>query len=493
MVGTSQQLFSNILGCDSLVITTTALTPNDTTLLSSTTCDPNATGTFTAIFPSSTLCDSIVIETVTFDPALCVLDATVESNSVLCNGAADGALIVLVQNGGVPPYSYSWMESSGNTGNGTINTIGTPDTIPNLPAGTYSITITDNSGFIQTTLNLNIDEPSPLNLQTTIDSDYNGFDVSCDGLPDGIASAVATGGTNPISYLWENGTIGAQASGLSAGNYTVTATDANGCSITAGVSLSAPPALNLQLVTGNVQCGDTATTVSYLAQGGIEPYEFYIDGAPQAGTTSLLTEGSYILQLADANGCSLDSVFALNLPDPPQLFLPTDTVVALGSTLTLEALTNVTTWDSLYWSPPADSSCVACLTQVWQPQVSQAYTLTLIDTLGCIVSARILVGVEKTIPLYIPNVFKPDDDGFNDFFTIGAGPSIVELETLSIFDRWGNQVYQLLAPTPVEDWMGWDGTFRGEKMNPGVYIYLLRVRLIDGTTVDKAGDLLLSR
>ncbi|MEZ4920053.1 MAG: hypothetical protein R2792_13195 [Saprospiraceae bacterium] len=95
MVGTSQQLFSNILGCDSLVITTTALTPNDTTLLSSTTCDPNATGTFTAIFPSSTLCDSIVIETVTFDPAL--LDTTYLS-AATCDPAMVGTSQQLFSN-----------------------------------------------------------------------------------------------------------------------------------------------------------------------------------------------------------------------------------------------------------------------------------------------------------------------------------------------------------------------------------------------------------
>ncbi|MEZ4920052.1 MAG: hypothetical protein R2792_13190 [Saprospiraceae bacterium] len=106
MVGISQQLFSNILGCDSLVITTTALTPNDTTLLSSTTCDPNATGTFTAIFPSSTLCDSVVIETVTFDPAL--LDTTYLS-AATCDPSYGGhfTAIVLKYSGVRLPRNYN--------------------------------------------------------------------------------------------------------------------------------------------------------------------------------------------------------------------------------------------------------------------------------------------------------------------------------------------------------------------------------------------------
>ena len=189
----------------------------------------------------------------------------------------------------------------------------------------------------------------------------------------------------------------------------------------------------------------------------------------------------------------LDTAYALDLPDAPQLVLPADTIVPLGSTLYLEAFASVGVWDTVYWSPLPDSTCPNCLEQVWAPQESAIYTVTLIDTTGCIATARILVGVEKTIPLYIPNTFKPDDDGVNDFFSLGAGPAVDMLEYMFIYDRWGNLMYELPEPVKVFDWLGWDGTFRGKKMNPGIYIYRLRVSLIDGTSVDKAGDLLLIR
>jgi gliding motility-associated-like protein len=173
--------------------------------------------------------------------------------------------------------------------------------------------------------------------------------------------------------------------------------------------------------------------------------------------------------------------------------LPAELTVTLGETLVLEAQTNLTAWQSLVWTPQPDTSCIACLRQEWIPSVSQVYEVAITDTLGCSASASVRVIVRKQVDIYIPNVFSPNLDGINDFWTLDAGLSVVSLNSLQIFDRWGDMVYFWDAPIPVDEWPGWDGVARGEKVNPGVFVYYLEVTLANGETVLKKGDLTVLR
>jgi gliding motility-associated-like protein len=101
--------------------------------------------------------------------------------------------------------------------------------------------------------------------------------------------------------------------------------------------------------------------------------------------------------------------------------------------------------------------------------------------------------VNKQVDIYIPNIFSPNLDGINDNWSINAGKSVVSLNTVQIFDRWGEQVYFWDAPVSVDQWTGWDGTHNGERMNPGVFVYYLEVVLASGEKVFKKGDLTLIR
>lgn len=92
--------------------------------------------------------------------------------------------------------------------------------------------------------------------------------------------------------------------------------------------------------------------------------------------------------------------------------------------------------------------------------------------------------------IYIPNVFSPNGDGINDVFTVSPGPDLQILSMSgSIFDRWGNEVFSS-AVTPF----AWNGSFKGERLQPGVFVYLIEVKVIrDGETFVKifSGDLTL--
>jgi gliding motility-associated-like protein len=106
----------------------------------------------------------------------------------------------------------------------------------------------------------------------------------------------------------------------------------------------------------------------------------------------------------------------------------------------------------------------------------------------------LLVQVDKRIPVYAPNAFSPNGDNSNDYFTLFAKPNqVLEISALSIFDRWGNQVFDATSFPPNEESQGWDGTSRGQLLNSGVYVYMAEVTLIDGRKLQLEGEVLLMR
>ncbi|MBK8555110.1 MAG: gliding motility-associated C-terminal domain-containing protein [Lewinellaceae bacterium] len=419
-------------------------------------------------------------------------DSQPSVTNLSCTGDGTGSFTLEVQNG-APPYQYSWTSNVGNTGSGTIGSINMPVTENNLPAGTYAVTISELNGGLQTVQTITITQPPVLSAQLSLQSDYNGFGVRCAGSNDGTAMVVVSGGVSPYQIGWSTGAIGSNVANLPAGNIMVTVTDANNCTQVQSANLTAPPMLSLSISTQLPDCGDTLADVGILPSGGLGPYVLQIDGNIVSGFMPAVGVGVHQVLVTDANNCQADSSWTLLLPPSPQIYLPQDTSVLLGESLQLTALTNLSQWDTLYWSPQPDSSCLACLVQNWMPEESKRYTVTIVDTFGCVAQASVTVAVRHEVLLYVPNVFRPDNNGFNDLFQLGAGPGIDQLESMRIFDRWGEMVYEWIAPVPVQDWPGWDGTYRGQLLSPGVYVYLLRIRLTDGSFVDKAGDITITR
>ncbi|MEO1713510.1 MAG: gliding motility-associated C-terminal domain-containing protein, partial [Bacteroidota bacterium] len=93
--------------------------------------------------------------------------------------------------------------------------------------------------------------------------------------------------------------------------------------------------------------------------------------------------------------------------------------------------------------------------------------------------------------IYVPNVFSPDFDGINDVFYPFAGNDVAQILTFRVFDRWGELLHENLNFQPNDPTYGWDGTFRGQPMNPGIFVYYLEVEFINGQTEVIKGDVLL--
>ena len=112
---------------------------------------------------------------------------------------------------------------------------------------------------------------------------------------------------------------------------------------------------------------------------------------------------------------------------------------------------------------------------------------------GCVAFDDVTIFVVKNRPVYIPNGISPNGDGINDGFTLFTGPAALQIQSLKIFNRWGGLVYIGKDLPPNEPSLGWDGTFKGQPVNPGVFVYLAEVAFIDGEVVEYKGDVTVVR
>jgi len=115
------------------------------------------------------------------------------------------------------------------------------------------------------------------------------------------------------------------------------------------------------------------------------------------------------------------------------------------------------------------------------------------DTNGCMGTARLVLNIIKDFQVYIPNVFSPNGDGSNDWFTIFTNEEIKEIVELEIFDRWGNNVFAKAKFPPNDPLLGWDGNFKNKEMNPAVFAYRAVVRDSSDELHHYKGDVTLIR
>jgi gliding motility-associated-like protein len=231
------------------------------------------------------------------------LAGNVSVTDVGCFGASTGA-IALEVTGGVQPYSYLWS-------NGSV----TRD-ISNLAAGNYSVAITDSWGCVRN-INATVSQPSAAVAGTgTITN------VTCFGEATGAIDLLASGGVAPYTYLWSNGSATEDLTGIPAGTYSVTITDANGCITSYSGTVTEPAASVGGSVTSqvNVSCrGGNDGMVTVLGSGGIPPYEYNIDGGVSgaSGTFTGLSAGNHQVTITDHNLCTHDLTVTVTEPDMP--------------------------------------------------------------------------------------------------------------------------------------------------------------------------------
>ena len=237
--------------------------------------------------------------------------------NLACFGDSDGAIDITILAGGSGlGYTYTWVPAP-PIGAGTPNVSG-------LNEGTWTVTISDSEAC-DTTLIFTITTPPELILTATVISDVN-----CNGACDGSASVSISGGTPPYSILWDDPLAQTTlvASGLCAGIYTVTITDANGCASNTTVTINEPPAFDLTLSQTDMLCfGDCDATATVIVNsGGLAPYTILWDD-PLAQTTFTaiaLCAGTYHATISDNNGC--DTIVTFVIAEPTEIIIDASSI-----------------------------------------------------------------------------------------------------------------------------------------------------------------------
>ena len=213
--------------------------------------------------------------------------ATVAITDVTCHGGSDGSATV-TPSGGLMPYSYAW--SNGDT----------TATVANLMAGNYTVTVLENGGC-EEVLMVMIGEPTAVAVSTTTLTN-----VSCFGGNDGGIIVSVTGGTGSNTFAWSNGSMSDTLSNLSAGEYTVTATDMTGCMDSLTVTVSQPASVNLSgvSITGVLCHGDSTGAATVAASGGTPNYTYLWPGGLNGPSQSNLPANNYNVTATDINGCT---------------------------------------------------------------------------------------------------------------------------------------------------------------------------------------------
>ncbi len=401
------------------------------------------------------------------------VEALIESvKDVSCYAYSDGSATVFGA-GGVPPYSYQWSSNAGSQ---------TTATAEDLPAGAYGVTVVDANGcFAVASVEVN----QPQALQATSASE----EVACYGEASGSVEVLAEGGTPPYVFDWSNGDAGAQLSELEAGWYVYTLTDARACTLVDSIEVKQPDApLFLEAEGFDPSCyGKQDGFIEILAEGGTPPYVYSLDnGQTFTGSTHLqgLTAGEYVLLVRDARAC-LFQAGTVVLEDPPELQLD------LGPDVTLAYLEQVqlgvdvqhgtAPYHYNWWAVgPGTLSCYDCAEPLTDPMThATTFWLQLTDSKGCTQTDKILVYVRESNVFLVPTAFTPNGDGQNDLLLTHGSPGAT-VSLFRVFDRWGEVLYEASGFAVNDPNIGWNGRFRGQLMDAGVYTWYAEVVFVSG-------------
>ena len=211
-------------------------------------------------------------------------------------------------------------------------------------------------------------------------------------------------------------------------------------------------------------------------------------------TYTALEAGAYQLLLEDFRGCTSIIPFSIPEPEQPHLsFSSSEIVIDLGETIELKPFIPFSP-ATVIWSSNHSLLCDTCLPLHVSPTENSQYIITALDSNFCEAIDSILVRVIPNSDLFIPNIFSPNGDGYNDYFTVYAPfHTIKEISDFRIYDRWGQMIYHQQGGLPNTQTLSWDGKFRGEVANPGIYIYLIQVHFMNGQKHTFTGSITLTK
>ena len=301
---------------------------------------------------------------------------TINKNDAKC-GISNGSATAN-PSGGTSPYSYNWSNGS------------TTQSISNLSAGNYGVTVTDSKGCTataSTTIN-NISGP-------TVDA---GSDKSgCVGSTFNL-SATANGGTTPYTYAWDNGLGNGQNKTVNPGfttTYTVTVTDANGCTAVDQVKVIIYPNPSVSIDKWHAKCGFANGSATANASGGTSPYTYNWSNGGTTQSISNLSAGNYSVTVTDSKGCTATANTTIKQFDGPTVDAGIDQETCKGQLVYLNAYANGGTSPYTYaW----DNGLGNGQSKTVSPAFTSTYTVTVTDANGCTATDKVKITILDCSP-----------------------------------------------------------------------------------------------
>ncbi|MCB9256245.1 MAG: gliding motility-associated C-terminal domain-containing protein [Chitinophagales bacterium] len=439
----------------------------------------------------------------------------IRKSNVSCFGGNNGEILISVS-GGTAPYDILWSPNGAST-----------TSLDSLEAGIYTVTVSD-ANLCTAVASYTITEAPEI--QTSIAPTQPG----CPGEETGLAAIGVNGGTAPYSYVWNTtpAQFGIVATQLSGDRwYTVSVTDFNLCVKVDSVFIQNPDTMIVNVLPGNTSCISGNDGYAYIeVVGGTAPFSYELNGNYQTDSAYTgLTPGSYYIFVEDNKGCvassqfsitpttSLDAtLYASSLTDFNQV---DEILVVSGEPIDLRvdlANTNSTTEVIAYnWSPLANLDITNCLIDSLCDNPSANPTssmqvvvevIELVNGVGCSTFDTINIEVRTDYPVFFPTAFSPFSDEFktdclNDYFEMNlAGAENLDVK---IFNRWGELVFsnpnQTNGPSDPNNLdcsnprNAWDGTFNGEPVPMGAYVYQVIATYFDGRVESFSGTVTVLR
>ena len=405
--------------------------------------------------------------------------------------------VILDASGSFASGIYSWNVIGGNIVSGGDTPMPVVDA-----TGTYTLLVTDvQNGCTATATVVVIEDVVPPVAEAGVIGALN-----CNE-----PQTILTGSANvpAASFDWfttDGSIVGASSNAQvlvdAPGNYLLTVTNTeNGCTDADNTVVMQLP---LPSFTVNITQPDCLEPLGALAFNNVvgvgASFAYSVNGGQTFQSTpnfTNLSPGMYTLVLQDDQGCTVAQTAELDIPAYPKVELPANISLEIGdSTVFYPVVTAagapITGWS---WTPATGLSCADCPNPTAIPQQTTFYQLIITDANGCTTTAGVQVFVDKRRWVYAPNVFSPNDDGVNDWFTLFGNRQLMLIEKLSIFDRWGNMTWAVTDLMPNDETKGWDGKAArgGDKVMPGVFVWTAKVRYLDGTSEVLSGDVTVVR
>lgn len=424
--------------------------------------DPAGTYTYSVTGPCGTVSADIVV---TVNP---IPDPGTNGNTTVCSNDPTFNLFNLL--GGSPDPGGVWSPALAS-GSGNFN--------PSIDgSGTYTYTITGPCGTFSSSVavTVNPSQSAGFSYPTGIYClSYSDPSPTISGTVGGTFTASGNGVVNPIT-----GVIDISASGV--GGFSVTYTTSGPCAASQVFDISILADADATITAVDPLCEnenpillDAVSAGGTWSGPGVDPLtgEFDPSQANIGTNTITYTIGGVC---GDVFSTTID-VIAI-----PMVSTINDTTIEYGQTIELTTLGSAPNYS---WYPPTWLDCDNCQNPLATPEETIIYTVTNSEN-GCSSFDNVVVTVTIVPSIFVPNIFSPNGDQHNDVLYV-RGRGIKELNFI-VYDRWGEKVFQ----TDDQNY-GWDGYFRGQKMNPAVFVYYVEATFVDGESTVLKGDVTLIR